>query len=90
MDIKTQVPLFVNPKLPSQTRVALVDKRQGIIVDKADARWERLVHFQGDDRPTMVKLEHISRGWWPNGSEFKPSWVQGKPLDYAKGGHVVD
>lgn len=78
MQTKPQFPHFVNPRLPFKARVQFKDGHQGIIVDRAESRWERLVVFNPGERPVMSKISEITRGWMPG--EFTCSWLEGKSL----------
>lgn len=70
MQTKPQIARLVNPMLPHRARVKLKDGREGVIVCQAAARHQRLVAFEGSDRPQLIPVADFTGGRMPQGSEF--------------------
>ena len=71
MQTKPQIVRHLNPRLPMRTRVNLKDGREGVIMDRAEERHQRLVAFEGLDRPILIPVSDMTGGRMPNGAEFR-------------------
>lgn len=68
-----QIKTLTNPMLQFQTRVELLDGREGHIGCKAEGRHERLMSIHGQDGLQMMPVNRIARAW-PRGVEHLCSW----------------
>lgn len=78
---KPQIKALINPMLPFQCRVELVDGSEAYLGCKAEGRPERLMSIRGQEGLTMTPVNQIARAW-PRGVEHTCTWdgMSLKPL----------